>query len=110
MTTETEPVPASEHQRLQAEAAAMREALSSFKSAMGGFTISASSEYRDQLEALSTAYNKACAALSSDAGRPLLEERDELRKEKDELRDALACPNSEYGTHRCVRCDSEVAP
>lgn len=22
--------------------------------------------------------------------------------------DSLTCPNSEYGTHRCIRCDSEV--
>jgi hypothetical protein len=24
------------------------------------------------------------------------------------LKSALSCPNSDYGTHRCVRCDSEV--
>ena len=38
----------------------------------------------------------------------------ELRQEaEDRLRDlenSMACPASEYRTHRCIRCDSEVTP
>lgn len=29
-------------------------------------------------------------------------------EERNAMKSALSCPNSDYGTHRCVRCDSEV--
>lgn len=33
-----------------------------------------------------------------------------IMEERDTLKAALVCGQSSYGTHRCVRCDSEVEP